>query len=213
MKVLGLRLNAKKTVLSPAMRTTYLGMVWDSTTMQVRMSPAWIESILTAVTSVRVRDRHVLVCTENTAVVSYINHQGGLHPRPLYRLAYQILGWSQDKLLSLRAVHTPGHLNMGADILSRQGPRPGEWMLHPDGVKQSWRVFGQAEVDLFATQETAQCPLWYSLIHPAPLLRLYTLSPIALLPGLLARVRRDEVSLLLVAPFWPSMVLGPDFSP
>ncbi len=68
------------------------------------------------------RDRHVLVRTNNTAVVSYINHQGGLRSRPLYRQAYQILGWSQDKLLSLRAVHIPGHLNMGADILSRQGP-------------------------------------------------------------------------------------------
>ncbi len=42
------------------------------------------------------RDRHVLVRTDNTAVVSYINHQGGLRSRPLYRLAYQILGWSQD---------------------------------------------------------------------------------------------------------------------
>ncbi len=53
MKVLGLRLNAKKSVLSPALRTTYLGVVWDSTTMQARMSPAWIESILTAVVRVR----------------------------------------------------------------------------------------------------------------------------------------------------------------
>ncbi len=116
-----------------------------------------------------------------------------------------------------RAVHIPGHLNMGADILSRQGPRPGEWMLHPEVVKQIWRVFGQAQVDLFATQETAQCPLWYSLIHPAPLVldamvqtwprpHLYVFPPIALLPGVLARVCRDEVSLLLVAPFWLSRV-------
>ncbi len=29
------------------------------------------------------RDRHVLVRTNNTAVVSYINHQGGLRSRPL----------------------------------------------------------------------------------------------------------------------------------
>ncbi len=37
-------------------------------------------------------------------------------------------------------------------------------MLHTEVVKQIWRVFGQAQVDLFATQETAQCPLWYSLV-------------------------------------------------
>ncbi len=101
------------------------------------------------------RNRHVLVRTDNTAVVFYINHQGGLRLRLLYKLAHQILVWSQGKLLSLRAVHIPGHLNMGADILSRQGPRPGEWMLHPEVVKKIWRVFGQAQVDLFATRQTS----------------------------------------------------------
>ncbi|KAI2646068.1 Transposon Ty3-G Gag-Pol polyprotein [Labeo rohita] len=53
MKELGLRLNARKSVLSPLQRTTYLGMVWDSTTMQARLSPARIESILTAVARVK----------------------------------------------------------------------------------------------------------------------------------------------------------------
>ncbi len=104
--------------------------------------------------------------TDNTAVVSYINHQGGLRSRHLYRLAHQVLVWAQGKLLSLRAVYIPGHLNVGADTLSRQGPLPGEWMLHTEVVKPIW---GQAQVDLFATQETEQCPLWYSLLHPAPL--------------------------------------------
>ncbi|KAL0165880.1 hypothetical protein M9458_037724, partial [Cirrhinus mrigala] len=262
MKELGLRLNAKKSVLSPSQRATYLGVVWDSTTIRARLSPARIESILAAVKIVRegrsltvkqfqqllglmaaasnvipfgllymrplqwwlktrgfsprgnplrmikvtrrclraldmwrkpwflsqdpvlgapcrrvtlatdasltgwgavmsghpacglwsghqltwhinclemlavfralkhflqdLRDRHVLVRADNTAVVSYINHQGGLRSRPLYKLAHQILVWSQGKLLSLRAVYVPGYLNLGADILSRQGPRPGD---------------------------------------------------------------------------------------
>ncbi len=264
MKVLGLRLNPKKSVLSPLQRTTYLGVVWDSTTMQARMSPARIESILKTVRRVKegqsltvkqfqrllglmaaasnvipigllymrplqwwlktkgfsprgnplrmikvtrrclraldmwrqpwflsqgpvlgapcrcvtlatdasltgwgavksghparglwrghhlawhinrlemlavfqalkyflpdLRGHHVLVRTDNTAVVSYINHQGGLRSRHLYRLAHQILVWAQGKLLSLRAVYIPGHLNVGADTLSRQGLLPGEWM-------------------------------------------------------------------------------------
>ncbi|KAI2645393.1 Sialin [Labeo rohita] len=125
------------------------------------------------------RDRHVLVCTDNTAV---------------------------DKLLSLQAVHIPGHLNVGADVLSRQGPRPGEWMVHPEVVKQIWKVFGPPQVDSFATRENAQCPLWYSLAHPAPLgldamvqtwprLCLYAFPPIALLPEVLKRIRRDRLSM------------------
>ncbi len=50
MKLLGLRL---KSMLSPLQRTTYLGVVWDSTRMQARMSPARIESILTEVRRVK----------------------------------------------------------------------------------------------------------------------------------------------------------------
>ncbi|KAI2662194.1 2-oxoisovalerate dehydrogenase subunit beta, mitochondrial [Labeo rohita] len=37
----------------PSRRTTYLGVVWDSTTMQARLSPARIESILAAVKRVK----------------------------------------------------------------------------------------------------------------------------------------------------------------
>ena len=52
-KMLGLRLNAKKSVLLPALRTTFLGVIWDSTTMRVRLSPARISVILTAVNGVK----------------------------------------------------------------------------------------------------------------------------------------------------------------
>ncbi len=53
MKKLGLWLNGKKSVLSPLQRTTFLGVIWDSTSMQARLSPARIESILSAVKSIR----------------------------------------------------------------------------------------------------------------------------------------------------------------
>ncbi len=45
MKELGLSLNAKKSVLSPLHRTTYLDVVWHSITMQAHLSPARIKLI------------------------------------------------------------------------------------------------------------------------------------------------------------------------
>ncbi len=39
--------------------------------------------------------------------------------------------WAQDKFLSLRAIYIPGHMNVGADLLSRQAVTHGEWKLHP----------------------------------------------------------------------------------
>ncbi len=53
MKELGLRLNAKKSVLSQLKMTTFLGVVLDSTLIQAHLSPARIESILSAVKSIR----------------------------------------------------------------------------------------------------------------------------------------------------------------
>ncbi len=54
---LGLRLNAKKSVLSPAQRTMYLGVVWDSITMQAQLSPARVESILNALKNIKLGQR------------------------------------------------------------------------------------------------------------------------------------------------------------
>ncbi len=62
----------------------------------------------------------MLVHSDNTSLVSYLNHMGGLRSRPLCKLACQILLWSQGKLLSFRAAYIPGANNIGADILSRQ---------------------------------------------------------------------------------------------
>ncbi len=73
---------------------------------------------------------HIIVRTDNMAVVSHINRQGGSKSRTLDRLARHLLLWSQDKFLSLRAVHVPGVLNLAADFLSRQKLEPGEWMLN-----------------------------------------------------------------------------------
>ncbi len=73
------------------------------------------------------------------AVVSHINSQGGSHLRTLDRLARRHLFWSQDKFLSLRAVHVLGMLNLAANFLSRQKLRPGEWMLNRQTVSQIWK--------------------------------------------------------------------------
>jgi hypothetical protein len=158
---------------------------------------------------------HVIVRTDNMAVVSHVNRQGGSRSRTLDRHARHLLLWSQSRFLSLRAVHVPGVLNLAADFLSRQKLRSGEWMLNRQTMALIWEVFGEAEVDLFASQESSQCPLWFSLSPPAPLgidafahpwptQKLYAFPPIKLIQAVLARVRESGVRLLLVAPFWPS---------
>ncbi len=158
------------------------------------------------------------------AVVSHINRQGVSRSRTQDSLAPRLLLWSQGKFLSLRAVHVPGILNLAADFLSRQKLRPGEWMLNRQTVSQIWNLFGEAEVDLFASQESSQCPLWFSLsfpmtlgidafAHPWPNVCLYAFPPVKLIPAVLCRVKVSGACLLLIAPFWPSQTWLSELTP
>ena len=165
-----------------------------------------------------VHGRHVLVRSDNTTTVAYINCQGGVRSKALYLLAVDLWLWAAANLKSLRASHIAGHLNLGADLMSRGGPRRDEWSLHPLIVQRLWERFGRAEVDLFASKVNAKCPLWYSLspwdnpplgadafAHaPWPRVLLYTFPPLGLILPLLGRLRLERASLILVAPDYVS---------
>ncbi len=168
----------------------------------------------------RLRGEHVLVRTDNTATVAYINRQGGLRSRHMSQLARHLLLWSRKHLRSLRAIHIPGLLNRTADELSRAA-LPGEWRLHPQTVQLIWRRFGLAQVDLFASLETSHCQLFYSLTdgtlgtdalaHSCPRgLRKYAFPPVSLLAQTLCKVREEEEQILLVAPYWPTRTWFPE---
>ncbi|CAK6978109.1 uncharacterized protein LOC121624267 [Scomber scombrus] len=59
-------------------------------------------------------------------------------------------------------MHLPGVRNPLADFLSRRKPPPGEWRLHPEVVADICGRLGRAEMDLFASEESTHCPLWFS---------------------------------------------------
>ena len=165
--------------------------------------------------------RHVLVRSDNMATVSQVNHQGGTRSARLLRVSQSLLTWASPRLASLRAVYLPGAQNRAADFLSRRKPPPGEWRLHPEVVESMWGLFGRAEVDLFASEESAHCPLWFSwaeassplgqdaLAHDWPDRPLYAYPPLPLVLPTLQRVLLQGHRLLLVAPFWPGRLWYP----
>ncbi len=165
--------------------------------------------------------KHVLVRTDNTAAVSYINRMGGIRSRRMSQLARHLLLWSHTRLKSLRAVHIPGVLNRAADALSRQLTFPGEWRLHPETIRLIWSRFGEAQVDLFASRESSHCQWFFSLTEgslgtdalahswPRALCK-YAFPPVSLLAQTLCKVREDEEQVLLVAPFWPTRTWFPE---
>ena len=100
--------------------------------------------------------------------------------------------------------------------MSRGSPLYREWTLHPQVVGQIWWRYGLAAVDLFTSRENTQCPLFFSLsdvraplgvdalAHPWPNVLLYAFPPLSLISPTLARVREQSLSLILIAPRWPS---------
>ncbi len=88
--------------------------------------------------------KHVLVRTDNTAAVSYINRLGGIRSHHMSQVARHLLLWSHTQFKSLRAVHILGKLNHAADVLSRQITFPREWRLHPETIWLIWSRFGRS---------------------------------------------------------------------
>ena len=108
-------------------------------------------------------NKTVLVATDNTTVVAYINKEGGMKSGSLCALLWRILSWCTRQQVTLRARHIPGRLNVIADKLSRLGQTiQTEWSLHPEVFQAVCSRWHQPQVDLFATRFNNN---YHSLYH------------------------------------------------
>ena len=163
-----------------------------------------------------IKGKNVLVRSDNRTTVAYINKQGGVRSRIVHLLAVELLEWAGVNLQSLVAKHIPGKENTGADLMSRGGPRASEWKLNPRLVRLMWQHFGKAEVDLFASKGTAQCPLWFGMspVENPPLGvdafstkwpegLLYAFPPLECIPAMLQKIRTERACVIVVVPEQP----------
>ena len=124
-------------------------------------------------------NKTVLIATDNTTVVAYINKEGGMKSGSLCALLWRILSWCTRQQVTLRARHIPGRLNVIADKLSRLGQTiQTEWSLHPEVFQAICSRWHQPQVDLFATK----LPQFVSLVPdpqawPVDALSLWTHMP------------------------------------
>ena len=83
------------------------------------------------------QNQTVLVATDNSTVVAYINKQGGTHSVEICALLWKIMTWCHHYQITLKARHIPGCLNVMADHLSRSNQvQSTQWSLHPQVFKQ-----------------------------------------------------------------------------
>ncbi|XP_053718309.1 uncharacterized protein LOC128757227 [Synchiropus splendidus] len=168
--------------------------------------------------------RHVMVRSDNSMTVAYINHQGGVRAPSLHRVAARILLWASSHFLSLRARHVPCVLNVDVDRMSRGVVSAEEWGLVPHVAEAVWARFGVPVADLFASRMNYKAPLWFclkasdnptlgvdALAHATwPQGLLYAFPPLRLLMPFLLRVRTQMLTVITVVPNSPGTRWFPD---
>lgn len=166
----------------------------------------------------QVQGQRVRVFTDNSTVVAYVNHQGGVKSPSLCQETLRLWEWCIAHKVFLIATHIPGTTNLIADALSRGSPIPSEWQLDPRIFRRLCARHGTPEIDLFATKESAQLPVFCAR-HPTPEARAtnafsiswsnglgFAFPPTSLLPHVLSKIQTDGARVLLIAPNWPSRV-------
>jgi hypothetical protein len=171
-------------------------------------------AVLKALKAFQVKNKSVLVQTDNTTVLSYINKAGGTKSPQLCRLTWEMFTWCMANQVTLQAMHIPGERNLLADKLSRHMSSPTEWELNDNVVQELFLIWGTPQVDLFATYENRKLPQFCSLFpHPQAMYQdalavswdnmfAYAFPPLAILSQVLHKIARDKVTVLLVAPMW-----------
>ena len=98
------------------------------------------------------KNKNILIASDNTTVVAYINNQGGTRSYSLLRLVTLMLEWCQTNNIIVKARHIAGHLNVMADSLSRPDQILNtEWRLNIKVFQLLISIWDFPKVDMFAT--------------------------------------------------------------
>ena len=194
--------------------------LWSDLEKSLHINISELKAVFLALKHFRLQcqNQTVLVATDNSTVVAYINKQGQTHSVEMCALLWRIMSWCHRFKISLRARHIPGCLNVITDSLSRSTEiQSTVWSPHPWVFKRICTKWFTPQVDLFATRLNHKLPLYVS---PVPdqnawnidalniswsSLVAYAYPPTALLPKVIQKVRQYNCLLILIAPGWPGM--------
>lgn len=161
------------------------------------------------------KGQNLLIRSDSTTVVQYLNKQGGTRSPQLCLLTWDLYQMAIKNEITLNAAHIIGSQNTLADNLSRVMIRPTEWTLNNTVTQKIFQILGTPMVDLFASEENRKVEIFCSWI-PSPLawavdalsvpwqnLDAYAFPPIALIPKVLQHMKKFHCQLILIAPQWP----------
>ena len=162
-------------------------------------------------------DKKVLVVSDNSTAVAYINHQGGTRSSTLLNITYGLFRLVMRYRMAVQARHIPGRLNRLADLLSRRDEVVNtEWTLCPRVAQMIWSVWGTPHLDLMATRLNNRLPVYVSPV-PDPQahevdamsfswngLDAYVFPPWPMIEQALIKLQSHNCLITMVVPRWPN---------
>ena len=195
--------------------------VWSDSESQFHINFLELKAVLLALKKFEQQcwGQIILIATDNTTVVSYINKEGGMRSGSLCALLWRLLSWCHRRQIVLRARHIPGRLNVIADKLSRSTQViQTEWSLLQEVFDHLCARWHTPRVDLFATRYNHKLPKFVSPVPDPQAWRVdalslnwenmdaYAFPPVSLLGKVVSKILDQGVHrLVLIAPGWPNM--------
>ena len=169
-----------------------------------------------------INGKHILVQSDNTTTVSYINAMGGIKSIPCNDMATVIWEWCIQRDIWLSATHIPGSENIEADKESRALRDSTEWSLSQEvfnAIQERWDPF---DIDLFASRLNFKVPQYVSW-RPDPGAHFinaffvdwkphyfYAIPLFSVIANCLQKIQQDQSTGLLIVPLWTTQ---PWFTP
>ena len=192
--------------------------VWSESESRLHVNFLELKAVLLALKSFeqQCKGQIVLIATDNTTVVSYINKEGGIRSCSLCALLWRLLSWCHPRKIILRARHIPGRLNVIADKLSRHNQViQTEWCLSQQVFNRLCSNWVQPQ---FATRFSHKLPKFVSPVPDSTALAVdalslswsnldvYAFPPVSLLSQVISKlVDQGCRRMILIAPGWPNM--------
>ena len=164
----------------------------------------------------------VLIRTDSTTALAYINKFGGCRSDPNNSIAKCIWKWCEERRIFIFASYITSVDNVLADACSRDRLDSSEYKLNSHCFAEIISKFGRPIIDLFASQHSTQCEKYFSWF-PDPHcsgvdaftitwdMYFYAFPPFCLVAKVLKKVLFDRGTGIVVVPWWETQVWFPQF--
>ena len=190
--------------------------LWTEEEQKLHINVLELKAVLLGIQSLckRCSNEHLQVQMDNTTGITYINNMGGTKSALCNSITKEIILWCKERDIWVTACFIAGKDNVKADALSREFNLNLEWSLNDDIFDYLCTVYGQPDIDLFASRLNKKLSRYYSLF-PDPYAIginafahkwdefLYIYSPFNLINRILRKIKEDQTpKVLIIVPKW-----------